>query len=928
MTTAGVRARISSHLRAPLTRSGYALLLSSVITSVLGLGYWVIAARIYDEDELGRGAALVSGMVLVTSLATAGLKRGLIRFVPAAGVGARSLVRRVYGTGLAASLLLGVIVLAGFEGFSDRLTVLHGSWYAPLVFLVGVLAWGLFVLQDAVLIGARRASLVPTTNAVFSVLKIALLVVLAVVASREWGVFLSWAVPAIVVAVGVNVWLFRRGLDLRGDAPAGEPPTLGHVVRFTGAEYVAALLWMTALYFTPLMILARAGAEANAHYYLASQIAYSLYLVSSNVTDALVAEGSVAQRDLAAKVRRNGAQVALLVIPGVAVTVLAAPQIMAVFGGGYGGEAVTTLRLLALSAVPNAVTTMVLAVAHVRRRMWLVVLLQSLVACLTLGMSWVLLDSHGVTGVAAGWLVAQLATAIVAVAVTIRVEPGLWRGVRAGLVSRAAALRKGLARRRARRLLPTSLADVPRAAIPNSPLALLGYQHDVLVVAGGTSALPLIVRVAVGRNGRRGIAAHRLQLRSVHADPELSAIAPLVPEVVLEDGANWLVETARPGRPGSSLDGYEDRTRAMVAGLGTLADLHGSTARQLVVDAELVDRWVHEPVALVAGVLRSEQAAAGLAALHRRLTGELLGRPVTVARLHGDPSFDNLLFSDGGRRVTGMVDWESSARGLPEIDVIAFVLSRRAVESDGEMGDDVADLLANGWTAEERELLGPSWSVNAHVRPTTLVLLAWLGHVAANLAKAERYRANRWWLRHNVVAVLEKIARDELGAHAVGPDPLAPDVAYAPAVERAAPAPAPRPRPRDRLRPARLRLVVAAVAVASWLAHALSAPVIARSALVVAAVLVVPAVALGRRLGAPGARGRMVVGAAGAVALDVATAEALLYTHQWSPGRFLVGVTVVAFLLCIDVPRGALPRHQPAADTTREREPVPSAVRR
>jgi O-antigen/teichoic acid export membrane protein len=271
--SATVRGRVADHFRSPLTRSGYALLLSSVLTSVLGLVYWVLAARYYHEGELGRGAALVSAMILVTSLATAGLKRGLIRFVPTAGSGAAGLIVRVYLVGLALCMAFAVALLLGFHRVADHLTVLQAHPWAPAVFLVGAATWSFFVLQDAALIGAHRATVVPASNAGFSILKILLLIVFAGSISREWGVYLSWVVPAAITAIVVNAWLFDRGLRRIRPSHREGRPTLRQVVRFTSAEYVAALVWQSAIYMTPLLVLARAGAVANAHYYLASQLA-------------------------------------------------------------------------------------------------------------------------------------------------------------------------------------------------------------------------------------------------------------------------------------------------------------------------------------------------------------------------------------------------------------------------------------------------------------------------------------------------------------------------------------------------------------------------------------------------------------------------------------------------------------------------------
>jgi O-antigen/teichoic acid export membrane protein/aminoglycoside phosphotransferase (APT) family kinase protein len=895
-----------------MTRNGYALLLSSVITSGMGIGYWVLAARLYDEEALGRGAALVSALLLVASLATAGLKRGLIRFVPSSGRSAGRLVRRVYGAGLAISLLYGIAFLAWYRHRTAGLTMLAHGWLPLVAFLAGTAAWGLFVLQDAVLIGVRRATLVPLTNAAFSVAKIGFLVLGVWLLSDDWGVFASWVVPAAATAVVVNVWLFRTGLRRLADDDDTRPPTLGQVVRFNGAEYLAALAWMAANYLMPLIIVARAGAEANAHFYLAAQISYGLFLVSSNITDALVAEGAKAQHGLAAKVRRASLQTAVVLVPGIVVAVTATGLIMSLFGSGYTGEAATTLRLLALAAAPNAVSTVVIAVAHVRQRMWLVVLLQVLMSSLSLGLGWAVLGGHGITGVAAAWLVAQTVTAVVAVAITIQVEPALRSGARDALIGWASRRRAVLARRRAERELAARVAALPEGVVPPGPTRLLGFQHDLLVAMVGQGDERAILRLAAGRQGRRGIAAHRSQLRALHDSAQLAAVRDLIPRTIRSDeSANWLLETALAGTPASALAAGAERDAAVGAGLSGLDRLHSATARQLVVDDALVDLWVHEPIATVAEVVRSPGAARGLAALHRRLAAELAGRPVTVARLHGDPSLDNLLFSPDGAELTGIVDWEASAVGLPECDVMILLLARRA-SAGGEMGDQILDLLDNGWSDEERALLGTSWSVNAHLRPTTLVLLTWLGHVTANLEKTERYRANRWWVRHNVERVLEALAGAGRAAEA-----LAPDAEPEPASIAPTPAPAAGGAPavpdavaRPRLDTATIRFLVVATAVASWSAYLLDGPSWLRIPLVLGATLVAPAVVIGRCLGTPGPLIRGVIGSAGAVGLSVCGAEVLLYAHLWSPGLWLVLVSGTACALT-----GRIPPFQPTRPT-------------
>ena len=46
-------------------RSAYALILSTLASGVLGLAYWVLAARNYPPRELGEASAAISAMIML-----------------------------------------------------------------------------------------------------------------------------------------------------------------------------------------------------------------------------------------------------------------------------------------------------------------------------------------------------------------------------------------------------------------------------------------------------------------------------------------------------------------------------------------------------------------------------------------------------------------------------------------------------------------------------------------------------------------------------------------------------------------------------------------------------------------------------------------------------------------------------------------------
>lgn len=740
--------------RSHLTRGGLALILTSGITSVLGMPYWVIAARSYSAAEVGIGSALVSAMLLLSSIATGGLKRSLIRFVAEAGTGARRLVTRTYvlalvaGCGSAGAFVLGVGLWA------PELDVLHDDLLLGVAFVLGVGFWGLFQLQDSVLVALRRPWAVPIENVAFSVGKIVLLVGLAALVPVA-GVYLSWAVPAFVAVLLVNGWLVRTG--------ATPPPIEGgvatasnrEITRFAGLEHLASLLWHATMHATPLLVLALLGPDENASYYIATQIAWALYLVGSNVGDVLVAEGAIERRHLHRSLQTATRQVVGFMVPGVVVLLVGAPWILATFGGDYRADATTLLRLLALSSVPNALVALLVGVAHVRGRMGRVVGTYLGIAVASLGGGAGVLAAWGLTGLGWLWLVVQTVAAVVLVAVTARDEPELARAARDVVVGGLRRAMEWRRRRWARHRLPMGLALVPAEVREWHDWSLLAA-HDDRVILQRADGRQLI-RAATGPRGVDAVVAHTIGLRALADDARLGAGRHLIPRLVAaaDDGA-WMVETARPGTPASQLPADLQAT-AVAGAVAAIDRVHEATAELILVDEAVLDRWVDGPGQVVARALPDDRSRARLAQVLAELRADLAGRRVTTSRVHGDLSLDEVLAADDGT-VTGLVDWEATGSGLPELDVVHLLLTERRRTLGGELGTHVLAMAADGLDPDEARLRAGTVPANLDLPLATLVRLAWLRHAASHLLTSRRDLTHRWWLRANVLRVLDALA--------------------------------------------------------------------------------------------------------------------------------------------------------------------------
>src|ERR671915_2411359 len=100
--------RLRGELSNPLFRNAYALMANGGLTGVLGLGYWLVAARLYPPDTLGRDSAEIQAIMFVSGLTA--INYMLIRFVPQSGRRTKRLVLGSYALGS----VTGGIISIGF----------------------------------------------------------------------------------------------------------------------------------------------------------------------------------------------------------------------------------------------------------------------------------------------------------------------------------------------------------------------------------------------------------------------------------------------------------------------------------------------------------------------------------------------------------------------------------------------------------------------------------------------------------------------------------------------------------------------------------------------------------------------------------------------------------------------------------------------
>jgi hypothetical protein len=270
-----------------------------------------------------------------------------------------------------------------------------------------------------------------------------------------------------------------------------------------------------------------------------------------------------------------------------------------------------------------------------------------------------------------------------------------------------------------------------------------------------------VLKVATTESGMVGLRRERDVLSRLRSDEQLGEWRALLPAPLdggdVGDGA-FLLTGRLPGQDGRGLP-LEAASRLTSAAIDAITPLQRRAQTVRMVDDAMLDQWVGEPAERVRAAVPCNGGTSRLVGI---LHSDLAGRRVTTGWTHGDFHPGNLLVGSDGR-VTGIVDWgEAREEDLPVLDLAFWLLTVPTPGQPREFGARVAARLDGDrcWTPAESRLLD-SFKDGDVVTGRTLLLLAWLRHVASNLAKSDRYANSALWWRRNVRPVLRLVAEGE-----------------------------------------------------------------------------------------------------------------------------------------------------------------------
>lgn len=377
-----------------LLSNSFFLMLTSVVNAGFGLVFWLIAARMYDDNQVGVAVTLISTVALVVLVSRLGLDYSLVRYYQSGNK------RMILGTSIlvttCAAVGVSLVIVVCAKAILPELSI-FGDSLTMLLFVLIVSASSAFAFTGNAFMASRRSSMLFLQSMVMG-LRIPLLFPF-----REWGVLgiLSAVGLSFFLTLAVSAWSLHQMSTL--PAMKIDYSYLRKSFRFSAGNYVCSLFMAGPSLALPIIVLGLLGAENAAYFYVAYSIVTIMFIVPNSVSQSLFVEGSHGE-SLAPLLRRA----LIVVVPvllalGLTLSMLG-NVLLGAFGPEYAEAGLPLLLLMILASIFVGLAYVYYAVQRVLMNMDSLVLVSGVISISLLVLSFILAGEYGLTGIGLAWI--------------------------------------------------------------------------------------------------------------------------------------------------------------------------------------------------------------------------------------------------------------------------------------------------------------------------------------------------------------------------------------------------------------------------------------------------------------------------------------------------------------------------------------------
>lgn len=403
--------RYSNHLGTPLYKNSFYILGSYAILGILGFVFWVTAARLFSEYEVGVGSAIISTATFLVLISLLGFDSSLVYFLPKEQ-NKTKLINLCFTLGGLVGVGTAGIFLVGLPLWAPGLLEVKSASLFLIVILALPVVTTLTNIQSSVFLAYRKTQYIFIKTLILSPLKVLLLFPI-VLLFPLFGISVSQ-----LLALGITVGVALIFLLPKIEKSYKIRPTLNLKIlpnsfwKYSSGVFLTKFLISAPELILPLIVLNLLGAQQNAHFYMAWITWTLLASIPFSISQSLFAEGVHSPRELRSNTRKALQLAFLLIIPIVVILVVAGRWLLLAFGEVYSINSYPLLRIIALTApfaiLPLTYTGVLKATSRIKE----LVTLWGLVTTSILVGSYLAVPHFGIIGVGYTLLATQFTASI------------------------------------------------------------------------------------------------------------------------------------------------------------------------------------------------------------------------------------------------------------------------------------------------------------------------------------------------------------------------------------------------------------------------------------------------------------------------------------------------------------------------------------
>jgi len=398
------------HLKDPLFKNSYYILLTSSSISIFGFIFWIIVARLYTPNDVGLATVIFSMSQLISVFSSLGLNYSLVRYYVKRN-DKNKMVNTVILTNGIIAFILSIIFLTGIRFWSPALIYLQENYLLLFSFIILTIFSAIFSLQSNVFIAARLAKFSFYQNIIYNILRVPLPFLLF--SFGLLGIISSWTLAIVIAYLLGSFWLIPKILPEYKPRPKLNINILKEIITYSFGNYIAGVLVSLPILIMPLLIVNILNVENAAYYYIAWSITTIFITISSAVTTSLFVEGSQNKEiDFQMNILKSIKFVFLLLIPSIIILFVFSKEILLLFGKPYSENASILLWFFVIGCIPYAINQIYTTIKRVQIDIKPMIYINLITAIFVISGSYILMNMIGLLGVGIAWILGQGVVAI------------------------------------------------------------------------------------------------------------------------------------------------------------------------------------------------------------------------------------------------------------------------------------------------------------------------------------------------------------------------------------------------------------------------------------------------------------------------------------------------------------------------------------